>query len=77
MSKRKYTIGETFVGAGGSHVGFKEVGFEAVFINDCEKEYLETIVYNNPELKENCFVINDYIQNLNTKEILKKGNIKK
>jgi len=77
MNRKIYTIGETFVGAGGSHLGFKEIGFEAVFINDCEKEYLETIVFNNPELKENCFIINDYIQNINTKEILKKANIKK
>ena len=53
MSKKKtYTVGETFVGAGGTHVGFKEAGFKTLFVNDINKDCLKTLIYNNPELKE-------------------------
>ena len=32
MSNLKFA--ETFVGCGGSHIGFKKVGFQDVFVND-------------------------------------------
>ena len=48
----KYTVGETFVGAGGSHLGFKKVGFETLFVNDINKDCITTLLYNNPELKK-------------------------
>lgn len=51
MSKRKlYTVGETFVGAGGTHVGFKQAGFKTLFVNDINEDCLKTLVFNNPEL---------------------------
>lgn len=49
---KKYTVGETFVGAGGTHVGFKKAGFETTFVNDINEDCLETILYNNKDLKD-------------------------
>ena len=37
-----YTIFETFVGAGGSHLGFKNNGFKSIFVNDIAKDCIET-----------------------------------
>ena len=52
ISKVKiHTIIETFVGAGGSHLGFKKNGFQTIFVNDFWKESLETLKLNNPELE--------------------------
>ena len=31
MGKNIYTIAETFVGVGGSHLGFKKAGFKTVY----------------------------------------------
>jgi len=38
----KLTIVETFVGAGGAHLGFQQAGFKSLLVNDNEKY---TIVY--------------------------------
>ncbi len=52
MSKSiKYSVGETFVGAGGTHVGFKEAGFKTLFVNDINKDCIKTLLHNNPELQ--------------------------
>lgn len=51
-----YTIFETFVGAGGSHIGFKQQGFKSVYVNDDNKDCIETLLLNNPEIKETAFV---------------------
>ena len=51
-----YTVFETFVGAGGSHLGFKNNGFKSVFVNDIEQECINTLLYNNPEIKETAVV---------------------
>lgn len=67
----KYTIFETFVGAGGSHLGFKNQGFKSVFVNDIDINALETLLYNNPEIKETAIVNNEDIMSLNGREILK------
>lgn len=70
-----YTIYETFVGAGGSHLGFKNNGFISKYVNDFSKECLETLVYNNPEIAETAFVDNTNIVEVNPKKILEKTNM--
>ena len=67
MSK-KFTFVEMFVGAGGSHLGFKKQGnFETVLVSDIKKEMCQTFAYNNPEVKH---VLNDDIHNLSGKQIM-------
>ena len=51
MKLNNYTVGETFVGAGGTHIGFKRAGFKTLFVNDINNDCLKTLIYNNPELK--------------------------
>lgn len=71
-----YTIYETFVGAGGSHLGFKNNGFISKYVNDFSNECLETLVYNNPEIANTAFVDNTSIVEVNPKIILEKTNMK-
>ena len=47
LCKPKYTIVETFVGCGGSHLGFDREGFETIFVNDIWSKSLETLKLNN------------------------------
>jgi len=54
-----FTIVETFVGAGGSHLGFKHNNFKVVFVNDNWKESLETLKLNNPELHSSQVIYED------------------
>lgn len=75
--KKKYIIAETFVGAGGSHVGFKQAGFKAVYVNDFDENFLETLVTNNPELKNEAFIDSRSILDVNAESILKKTKLKK
>lgn len=65
-----YTILETFVGAGGSHLGFKKAGFKSVFVNDIDKNFLKTLCYNNPETEKSAVISNDDILNLDGNKIL-------
>ena len=51
-----YTIFETFVGAGGSHLGFKNNGFESRYVNDFCHEAMETLLINNPEIRQTAIV---------------------
>lgn len=74
---KKYLIAETFVGAGGSHVGFKQAGFKAVYVNDFDENFLETLVKNNPELKEEAFIDSRSILEVDAESILKKTKLKK
>lgn len=74
---KKYLIAETFVGAGGSHVGFKQAGFKAVYVNDFDENFLETLVKNNPELKEDAFIDSRSILDVDADSILKKTKLKK
>jgi DNA (cytosine-5)-methyltransferase 1 len=60
-----YTIFETFVGAGGSHLGFMQENFRTVYVNDFVKECLETLKYNNQNLVEE----NTYFDNTPIEEI--------
>ena len=74
--ERKYTIFETFVGAGGSHIGFKSQGFESKYVNDFCNECLETLLYNNPELENTTFIDNRSILDIDLELIAKKTNLK-
>ena len=40
------TIIETFVGAGGSHLGFKNAGYKSLLVNDIDKDTIETLLLN-------------------------------
>lgn len=71
-----YTILETFVGAGGSHLGFKRAGFKSVFVNDIDKNFLKTLCYNNPETEKSAIISNDDILNLDGNKILSQTNLK-
>ncbi|MEI6850982.1 MAG: DNA cytosine methyltransferase [Candidatus Saccharibacteria bacterium] len=73
--KKKYTIAETFVGAGGSHVGFKQAGFTAIYVNDFDDNFLETLVTNNPELKSGTFIDNRSILDVDGSSILERTKI--
>ena len=42
-SKKPFTIAETFVGCGGSHIGFDREQFETIFVNDNWTIALETL----------------------------------
>ena len=64
----QFTVGETFVGAGGTHVGFKEAGFKTLFVNDINKDCIKTLLFNNPELKSSS-IYQCSILDLNGKKI--------
>ena len=82
MSKNTgYTIFETFVGAGGSHLGFIQENFRTIYVNDFVKECLDTLIYNNPNLKdEKAYIDNTSILNISPKDLriflnVQKGDI--
>lgn len=62
------TIVETFVGAGGAHLGFQKAGFKSLLVNDIDKDTIDTLLKNK--------VINDEeyllcpIENI-TEEVIK------
>lgn len=65
-----YTIFETFVGAGGSHLGFMQENFRTVYVNDFVKECLDTLVYNNKNLlEEKAMIDNTPIEDVNPKNL--------
>lgn len=73
----KLTIFETFVGAGGSHLGFKQNGFKSVFVNDISKDCIDTLLYNNPEIKKTALVSIEDMTTINPAELRKKMRMKK
>jgi DNA (cytosine-5)-methyltransferase 1 len=73
----KYTIFETFVGAGGSHIGFNLAGFTSVYVNDNEQTCLDTLTLNNPDLHKTAILDNRNIININPKTLFSKINLKK
>jgi len=75
--KRKYTIAETFVGAGGSLLGFEQVGFKSVYVNDFDEEFLQTLIINNPQLEKEAFIDSRSIVDVDAKSILDRTNLKK
>lgn len=72
-----FTIFETFVGAGGAHMGFCENGFISKYVNDIEKSCLDTLLLNNPKIKNHSYIDNRSILDIDPKELLEKTNIKK
>lgn len=65
-----YTIFETFVGAGGSHLGFMQENFRTVYVNDFVKECLDTLKYNNPNLiEEKTYFDNTPIEKINPQKL--------
>lgn len=71
-----YTIYETFVGAGGSHLGFKSQGFTSKYVNDINPKCIETLLYNNPEIAQSAYVDTTSIINIDPMEILNKTQMK-
>ena len=65
-----YTIFETFVGAGGSHIGFKNNGFESRYVNDFCHEAMESLLINNPEIRKSAIVDETSIVDIDPHEIL-------
>lgn len=75
LSNSNFTIAETFVGAGGSHLGFKNNNFNVVFVNDSWKESLDTLRLNNPELNDKQVICDDIIK-IAEKDLLGEYNMK-
>ncbi|WP_432481454.1 DNA cytosine methyltransferase [Moraxella sp. ZY200743] len=73
-TNKDYTIFETFVGAGGSHIGFKQNGFKSVYVNDDNKDCIDTLLLNNPEIKQTAFVDCRSVLDIDTDNLL--NNIK-
>ena len=72
-----YTIFETFVGAGGAHIGFCENGFVSKYVNDIEPTCLETLIYNNLNIKETAYIDNSSILDIVPRELLQRTNMEK
>ena len=72
-----YTIFETFVGAGGSHLGFKNNGFISKYVNDIDENCLKTLLYNNPNIEKEAFVDNRDIMDIDEKKLLTQIGMKK
>lgn len=45
-NEKELTIVETFVGAGGAHLGFKKAGYKSLLVNDVEKDTIDTLLLN-------------------------------
>lgn len=73
---KNYTIFETFVGAGGSHLGFKQNGFKSIFVNDISKDCISTLLLNNPEIKETAIISTQDMTTLNGTDLLSKTKLK-
>ncbi len=71
-----YTICETFVGAGGSHLGFQNEGFLTKYVNDFSEVAIETLLLNNPQLKESAIVDTTDIVKVNPNDILEQTGLK-
>ena len=74
IPKKKYSIVETFVGCGGSHIGFDREGFETVFVNDIWDTSLDTLRENNSKLSDKQIICQD-INNLCERNLLDEYNI--
>lgn len=66
-----YTVFETFVGAGGSHLGFKKNGFKSVFVNDLEQACIDTLLHNNPTIQDTAIISVQDMTTLVPAELLK------
>ena len=77
MNEKKYTVFETFVGAGGSHIGFMNQGFKSIFVNDIDEDCIDTLLLNNPDLKETSYIDLRSIINIDSKKLLTELNLEK
>lgn len=72
-----YTICETFVGAGGSHLGFQKKGFVTKYVNDFSHPAIQTLINNNPHLKKTAFIDETNIVDVDPFELLDKINLER
>ena len=75
MNKNEFTFMEMFVGAGGSHLGFKKQGdFHTLLVSDIQEDMCKTFKENNKEVPE---IICKDIHNLSGEDLIKRTNIKR
>tara|TARA_R110002074_G_scaffold156655_2_gene312935 strand:- start:196 stop:1395 length:1200 start_codon:yes stop_codon:yes gene_type:complete len=55
MSTTPLTIVETFVGAGGALLGFKQAGFKSLLVNDMDNDTIQTLLLNKV-IEENAYL---------------------
>ncbi len=72
MNSNKFKIAETFVGCGGTYLGFKNNGFITSFVNDIWEDSMTTLKKNYKDLENNQIYLCD-IKNLN-KNLLIENN---
>ncbi|MCB9201739.1 MAG: DNA cytosine methyltransferase [Flavobacteriales bacterium] len=77
MKNKQYTIFETFVGAGGSHIGFKKNNFKSVYVNDNNIDCIKTLLLNNPEIEQTAFVDYNSIIDINVDNLLNRIKLEK
>lgn len=65
----KFNICEFFVGAGGSHLGFMQNGFETLYVNDFDENALKTLIYNNKQHLKNSIIDNTDITKIDPKKL--------
>ena len=71
MKNEKFSFMEMFVGAGGSHLGFKKQGdFQTLLVSDINEDMCETFKENNNEVSE---VICKDIHNLSGEDLMKRA----
>lgn len=76
MKNTGYTIFETFVGAGGSHIGFMRENFKTVYVNDFVDTCLQTLKFNNLNLKEEKTVFdNTPIEKIDSENLQRELNL--
>ncbi len=68
---------ETFVGAGGSYLGLKKAGFKTIYVNEIDKNFAKTLIYNNKKDLDGCIVDVNPIEKVNFSSVRKKLGIKK
>uniref|UniRef100_A0A6C0KTK2 DNA (cytosine-5-)-methyltransferase n=1 Tax=viral metagenome TaxID=1070528 RepID=A0A6C0KTK2_9ZZZZ len=70
QENNQLTIVETFVGAGGAHLGFKNAGFKSLLVNDIDKDTIDTLLLNKV-IDENEYLLCP-IENITQELILSK-----
>lgn len=70
----KFNICEFFVGAGGSHLGFMQNGFETLYVNDFDENALKTLVYNNKQHLKNSIIDSTDITKIDPKKLKEQIN---
>lgn len=73
---RKFTYAETFVGAGGSHLGFVLNGYKAVYLNEANKTFIATLIKNNPQLRNVAIDVKP-IEEVDPRLVLKRTGLKR